>query len=167
MWREYSKSYMKNNRSSSFSIRMAAFISAFLLSLLCMLFYNMWKYETERIVLEEGGWHSRLYAELDGEAIEFIKNYASIKDVTVKTETAAGENIQTADLYFEQMRDVLKDTPKIAKSLGIASENVSYHYGLLALYLIRSPQDTAPRMVFPLFILITCLACVFAYCNYT
>lgn len=158
MWREYSKSYMKNNRSSSFSIRMAAFISAFLLSLLCMLFYNMWKYETERIVLEEGGWHSRLYAELDGEAIEFIKNYASIKDVTVKTETAAGENIQTADLYFEQMRDVLKDTPKIAKSLGIASENVSYHYGLLALYLIRSPQDTAPRMVFPLFILITCLA---------
>lgn len=156
MWREYSKSYMKHNRSSSFSIRMAAFISALLLSLLCVLFYNMWKYETERIELEEGGWHSRLNAELDGEEIAFIKNYAGIKNVIVKEE--AGGKTQFAELYFERMGDVLKDTPKIAESLGIASEDVAYHYGLLTMYLIRSAQDTAPRMVFPLFLLITALA---------
>ena len=45
MWRDYSAGYIKNNRSSGLSIMIAAFISALLLSLLCGLFYNAWKYE--------------------------------------------------------------------------------------------------------------------------
>ena len=61
--KDYSSDYMKNNRSSSLSVRIAAFISALLLSLLCGLFYNAWKYEVERIQLEEGGWHSRIFGE--------------------------------------------------------------------------------------------------------
>ena len=60
MWKDYSSGYIKNNRSLSISVRVAAFISALLLSLLCSLFYNAWKYEVERIKLEEGGWQSRI-----------------------------------------------------------------------------------------------------------
>ena len=40
MWREYSISYIKNNRASSISILAAAFISALFLSFLCSLFYG-------------------------------------------------------------------------------------------------------------------------------
>ncbi len=60
MWKAYISGYIKNNRSAGLSVRLSAFISALLLSLLCGLFYNAWKYEVERIVLEEGGWQSRL-----------------------------------------------------------------------------------------------------------
>ena len=45
MWREYSISYIKNNRASSISVLAAAFISALFLSFLCSLFYGFWVYE--------------------------------------------------------------------------------------------------------------------------
>ena len=47
MWKDYSVGFLKNNRYSSLSVRIAAFISALLLSLLCGLFYNAWKYEVD------------------------------------------------------------------------------------------------------------------------
>lgn len=88
MWKEYTKGYLKNNRTSAISVMMAAFASALLLSLLITEFYNMWKYEVERL-------------------------------------TAEGDT-----------------------------------YALQAMYLARDVNDTAPRLVFPLFLLITGLACV-------
>lgn len=54
MWENYLSDDGKNSRSSGLSVRIAAFISALLLSVLCSMFYNMLKYENERIVLEEG-----------------------------------------------------------------------------------------------------------------
>lgn len=79
MWKEYSRSYLKNNRSSGLSIMIAAFISALLLSLLCGLFYNAWKYEVERIELEEGGWQSRIIGEFHEKEIESIKKFCKCK----------------------------------------------------------------------------------------
>lgn len=52
MWRDYSSGYLKNNRATAVSIMTAAFISSLLLSLLSSLFYNMWKYEVERLRAE-------------------------------------------------------------------------------------------------------------------
>lgn len=133
----------------------AAFISALLLSLLCGLFYNLWKYEIERIELEEGDWQSRIVGVLEEEEIEFIKNYASVKEVTAEE----GEGAKTVvNLYFKDRRKVFDDTAKIAEALQIPAESVSYHYGLLAMYLVRSPKDTAPRLIFPLFLMIMGLA---------
>lgn len=150
MWKEYSRSYLKNNRSSGLSIMIAAFISALLLSLLCGLFYNAWKYEVERIELEEGGWQSRIIGEFHEKEIESIKNFANVKQAVL------GESF--LDLYFEKIGDVLEDTPQIAETLGASAESVVYHDSLLSMYLTRSLEDTAPRMVFPLFFLITLLA---------
>ena len=56
MWKDYSLSYVKNNRSSSVFIIIAAFISALLLSLLCSLFYNLWFYDVQKLKIEEGDW---------------------------------------------------------------------------------------------------------------
>ena len=157
MWKDYSTGYIKNNRSSGMSVMIAAFISALLLSLLLRLFYNAWKYEIERIVLEEGGWQSRIVGEFTREDIESIKNFAHVKDVVVN-EKGAQIPETVIDIYFDSMGPVLDDTLRIAETLGVSAEKVIYNYELLAMYMIRAPQDTAPRLVFPMFILIVGVA---------
>lgn len=156
MWKEYSSDYRKNNPSSSLSVRISALISALLLSLLCCLFYNLWKYEVERIELEEGGWQSRLTGEMSPEALENVRDFATVEDAVVNEKKSRdGETV--TDLYFYHYRDVLQDTPRIAELAGIPAEKITYHHQLLALFFVRDPQDTAPRLLFPLFLLITAM----------
>ena len=90
MWRDYSSGLLKNNHTSVLSVRVSAFISALLLSLLCGLFYNMWKYEVERIEREEGGWHSRLIGEISDKDLEAIKNFGNVKDAVRNESGKAG-----------------------------------------------------------------------------
>lgn len=156
MWKEYSSGYIKNSCSSGISVIIAAFISTLLLSLLCGLFYNAWKYEVERIEMEEGGWQSRIVGELDNEDIESIQNFANVKEALVNDKESKAATV--VDIYFDDMGTVLEDTLKIAELVGCSPETVTYNYELLAMYLIRGTQDTAPRLLFPLFILITILA---------
>lgn len=157
MWKAYSTSYLKNNRSAGVSVMIAAFISALLLSLLCGVFYNAWKYEVERLELEEGGWHSRLIGELAPEDIEAIRSFAHIKDVVIieKGDSRTGPAVE---LVFSDRRAVFSDTPRIARQVGLPQESIAYHYALLAMYLVRDASDTAPRLIFPMFILITLAA---------
>lgn len=157
MWKDYSSGYIKNNRSSGMSVTIAAFISALLLSLLCGLFYNAWKYEVERIELEEGGWQSRIIGEFSQEDVETIENYANVKEVVVN-EKGYEEAEPAIDIYFDDMKSVFSDTPRIAELTGILTENIVYNYELLAMYLIRSEGDSAPRLLFPVFLLITLVA---------
>ena len=157
MWKDYSSGYIKNNRSSGMSVMIAAFISALLLSLLLGLFYNAWKYEIESIEQEEGGWQSRIVGAFTQEDMESIKNFANVKDVVI-SEKGAQIPEPVIDIYFDDMGAVLDDTMQIAKVLGVSSENVIYNHELLAMYMIRDPQDTAPRLLFPLFILIVGIA---------
>ncbi len=200
MWRDYSSGLLKNNHTSVLSVRVSAFISALLLSLLCGLFYNMWKYEVERIEREEGGWHSRLIGEISDKDLEVIKNFGNVKDAVRNESGKAGisrdigdagpltdiegaealtdiegaealidivgtESLtvnegaeNSADLYFYDLRNVFSDTPRIAKLVGISPEKAVYNYPLLAMYLIRDSRDTAPRLVFPMFIIIMAMA---------
>ncbi len=157
MWKDYSSSYIKNNRSAALSVVIATFISALLLSLLCGIFYNAWKYEVERIELEEGGWHSRIIGALSAEDMETIKNFANVEDA-VENENGRKGTKPTVDITFRDKKAVFSDTPHIAEQLGIPQERIVYNYELLAMYLIRDSGDTAPRLLFPLFILITLAA---------
>ncbi len=157
MWKDYSSGYIKNNRSSGMSVMIATFISALLLSLLLGLFYNAWKYEIESIEQEEGGWQSRIVGEFTREDIESIKNFAHVKDVVVN-EKGAQIPATVIDIYFDSMGSVLDNTLRIAESLGVSEEKVIYNHELLAMYMIRDPQDTAPRLLFPMFILIAGIA---------
>ncbi len=157
MWKDYSSGYIKNNRSSGMSVMIAAFISALLLSLLLGLFYNAWKYEIESIEQEEGGWQSRIVGAFTQEDMESIKNFANVKDVVI-SEKGAQIPESVIDIYFDDMGAVLGDTMQIAGVLGVSSEKVIYNHELLAMYMIRDPQDTAPRLLFPLFILIAGIA---------
>ena len=156
MWKE-NLSYMKHDRTAGLSVTIAAFISALLLSLLCGLFFNAWKYEVERIELEEGGWHSRIIGKLSLEDLETVRRFANVKDAVVNEKGIEG-TAPTVDLYFSDKRAVFTVTPRIAEQLGIPQERIVYHYGLLAMYLIRDSGDTAPRLLLPLFLLITLAA---------
>ena len=60
MWKDYSIGFIKKNRASSVSVLVAASISALFLSLLCGLFYNIWNYEIESVVLEEENRQGRI-----------------------------------------------------------------------------------------------------------
>ena len=157
MWKDYSSGYIKNNRSSGMSVMIAAFISALLLSLLLGLFYNAWKYQIESIEQEEGGWQSRIVGEFTQEDMESIKNFANVKDIVI-SEKGAQIPEPMIDIYFDDMGAVVDDTMQIARVLGVSSKNVIYNHELLAMYMIRDPQDTAPRLLFPLFILIAGIA---------
>ena len=157
MWREYSRSYIKNNRSSGGSVMAAAFMAALFLSLLLGVFYNLWKYDVERIEREEGGWHSRIAGTFDEEDIETIRRFANVEDVAVNETESEGQKI-VLDLTFSDMGTTLEDTSRIAEQLGVSAEQITYHHALLALYLVRDPLDTAPRLTFPFFILVTVLA---------
>lgn len=159
MWKDYSLSSIKNNRSSGISVVVAAFISALLLSLLCSLFYNLWKSDVDRIRLQEGDWQGRITGELDEAALSTIQNYSNVEKVVVNTELSGAQEL-VVDIYFTNMRTILSDLPRIADLADLGPESVSYHHSLLSLYLIRDPQDTAPRLLFPFYLFVTVMACV-------
>lgn len=159
MWKDYSWSYIKNNRSSDISVMAAAFISALFLSLLCSLFYNFWDYEIERLKREEGSWQGRLTGEINAQDIALIEKFANVKDVILREDLSQGQVI-VLDLYFNNMRTILKDMPRIAEAVGLSSESAAYHHALLNMYLIRDPNDPAPRLIFPLFVVLTAIACL-------
>ena len=134
MWREYSSGYIRNNRSSGITVIAAAFLSALLLSLLCGVFYNLWKYEVERIEREEGSWQSRITGEFDPEEIRAVQSFAGVTKVEVREEES-GETV--LDLYFQNMSQVLEDTPKAARLAGASKEDVTYHHARCIWYVIR------------------------------
>lgn len=159
MWKDYSVSYIKNNRASGISVMVAAFISALLLSILCSLFYNFWVYDVEAIKAEEGDWQGRFTGKIDEEILAVIQNYANVEEAVVNEELSDGQEI-VVDIYFKNMRTILEDMPRIAALTGLSPEAVTYHYALLNQYLIRDPADPAPRLLFPFYLMITALACI-------
>ena len=158
MWRDYSSSYIRNNRASGISIMIAAFISALLLSLLCSLFYNLWIYEIERLKVEEGDWQGRIVGEIDAEDLGLIQSYANVERAVINEELS-DENGIVADVYFKNIRNILTDMPRIADLIGFPEGSVDYHYSLLNMYLVRSSNDSALRWIFPFSLMITVTAC--------
>lgn len=159
MWKEYSFRYIKNNRASSISIIVAAFISSLFLSFLCGLFYNLWIYEIEQIVLEEGDWQGRITGELDDEALLMIQNFGNVEQMVINEELS-GEQDLTVDLYFHNPRTIFQDMPMLAGHLGLKEDTLSYHMTLLSRYLIHDPQDESPPLLLTFYLVILVFACI-------
>lgn len=160
MWKDYSKGYIRNNRASSISIVAAAFISALLLSLLCSLFYGLWVYEVEKIVMDEGDWQGRITGTISGEDLRTIQNFGNVERVAINQELSGkgedGEPVTVVDVYFENARNIFRDMPLIVERLELSEDAISYHRLLLSRYLIHDPQDKEPPLLlaFYLFILL-------------
>lgn len=153
MWQDYRRDFIKNNRVLSISIMVAAFIATLFISLLCSLFYNMWNYDTERIVAEEGTWHIRIVGMFDASVAEMLETSSEVESVRVN-ETLSGGMETTLDLVMKDARAVYEEAPKLVESLGIDGVTVEYHTVLLSNYLIFDPEDTTPPLLLLFYILV-------------
>ncbi len=166
MWKEYSKSYIKNNRASGISIMAAALVATMFLSLLCGLAYNFWAYDVEQIILEEGGWQGRLVCETLGSdnlsednLLSSICQFANVEKVVVNGELSKKEGT-VADVYFKNARTIYHDMPLIAAQLGLNEDSIQYNALLLSRYFIHDPEDEEPPMLLTLYAAILIIVAV-------
>ncbi len=146
MWKDYTRDFIKNNRILSMSIVVAAFITTLFLSLLCSLFYNMWNYDIERIVAEEGGWHIRIEGVFDTTVIEVLEKSSEVESVRIN-EMLSDSSETTLELVMKDARAVYEEAPKLVKSLEIDGVKMEYHTVLLSNYLIFNPEDATPPLL--------------------
>lgn len=151
MWKDYSKSYIRNNRTSGISMMAAAFITALFLSLLCSLAYNFWTYEIERIVHEEGDWQGRLVGDFDENDLSVVQSFANVERAAFNTEWSE-EGKKVIDVCFVNKKTVFTDLPLAAEQLGIGSEALAYHDLLLSRYFIHNPADDTPPLLMAFFV---------------
>lgn len=154
MWREYSVSYIKQNKASSVSIAVAAFMATLFLSFICSTFYNLWQYNILQIVREEGGWQGRIAGQIGEEELALIQSFANVTGTQVHT---GGNGETVVDIYFENMRDAYRDLPRIAACEGLEGAAISYNDALLSEHLIFAPQDDSPPLLLPIYILVMLL----------
>ena len=140
MWKNYSRSYIKNNRASSISIMAAALVAAMFLSLLCSIAYNFWTYDVQKIMLEEGDWQGRIVCEmLDSDDLSMICQFANVEKAVVNEELSQKEET-VVDVYFENVRMIYHDMPLIASQLGLNKDSIQYNSLLLSRYFIHDPE---------------------------
>ena len=166
MWKDYSKSYIKNNRASSISIIAAALVATMFLSLLCSIAYNFWTYDVEQIILEEGDWQGRIVCETLGSddlsednILSLICQFANVEKAVVNEKLSKKEGI-VADVYFKNARTIYRDMPLIAAQLGLNKDSIQYNSLLLSRYFIHDPEDATPPMLLSLYVVILIIVSV-------
>jgi putative ABC transport system permease protein len=154
MWKDYAKSYIKNNRASSISIMAAALVATMFLSLLCSIAYNFWIYEVEQITLEEGGWQGRIVCDkFDADDLSIVCQFANVEKAVVNEELSEPDEI-VVDVYLQNARNIYRDMPLISKQLGLEEDSIQYHSMLLSRYFIHDPEDETPPMLLALYLAI-------------
>ena len=160
MWKDYSKSYIKNNRASSISIMAAAFVATMFLSLLCSIAYNFWAYDVEQIILEEGDWQGRIVCEsLGSDDLSMVCQFANVEKAVVNEELSQKGKV-VADVYFKNARTIYSDMPLIAAQLGLNKDSIQYNSLLLSRYFIHDPEDATPPMLLTLYAVILIIVAV-------
>ena len=150
MWKEYSVSYIKNNKVTSISIMVAALVSAMFLSLITCVFYNMWIDNINRVVSKEGDWQAKITGSISEESIWSIKSRSDIKDViTTKTQ----EGMETL-VYLYDMRSIYGVMPEITDLIDVDASAVLYHDKLLSEYFIFAPGDKHPPMLLSFYVFV-------------
>ncbi|MDE6387283.1 MAG: ABC transporter permease [Lachnospiraceae bacterium] len=148
---------VRKNRVSSVSIMSAALIASLFLSMLCSFFYNMWVYDVEAVVLEEGDWQARIAGTVSEEELNLIRSFGNVERAVVNEE-AAEQKTAVIDLYFHNPRTIYQDMTLMSEKIGLESERITFNYQLLSMYFIRIPGDDKPRMILPLFATIMMIA---------
>lgn len=145
LWKEYSLSYVKNNKASTISILTAAFVASVLLSFLCGIFYNIWVDDIHLIKQKEGEWHAKITADLSEEEVKLIEGHPDVERVVIEDNE---KNTKVALLYFYHARQVYEKLPVIANQLGLDNTVViEYHDKLLARYFVFAKNHNPPLVL--------------------
>ena len=161
MWREYSKSYIRNNKTYSSSVIITVMIASLFISFICTLFYNMWTDNIRRIISEEGDWQGKLSGAISEEDIETVKNYPNIRSVRIGEDEA---NYKELLITMKNPRSIYEDLPEIAGQIGLDTKGfhtaVQYHNLLLTQYYIYSPEErNNPPLLLSFYIGVMLLVC--------
>ncbi|WP_055666616.1 ABC transporter permease [Desnuesiella massiliensis] len=156
MWKDYSVSYIKNNKTTSISIMIATLIAAMFLSLITSVFYNIWIDNINQIVIDEGDWQGKLIGNVTEDDIKAIESFANVKDVVINKKEGGMET----SVYFYHMRSIYEDMPKIATLIGKGSSEIMYHDMLLSEYFIFAPDDEQPPMLLAFYVFVMLIACI-------
>lgn len=160
MWKDYSRSYIKNNRASSISIMAAALVAAMFLSCICSIAYNFWVYDVEQIMLEEGDWQGRIVCEtLGSDDLSMVCQFANVEKAIASKELSKKKET-VVDVYFKNARTIYYDMPLIAEQLGLNKDSIQYNSLLLSRYFIHNPEDKAPPMLLTLYVVILIIVAV-------
>ena len=160
MWKDYSRSYIKNNHASSISIMAAALVATMFLSLLYSIAYNFWVYDVEKIMLEEGDWQGRIVCETLGvDDLSMVCQFANVEKAVINKELSK-KNETVVDVSFQNTRTIYRDMPLIAAQLGLNKDSIQYNSLLLSRYFIHDPEDAAPPMLLGLYVVILIIAAV-------
>ena len=151
MWKEFSRSYLARNPAAGRTVAAAALAAAFFLSLVIGLFYNLWVYEVERIIREEGGWQARVTVPADGpapeELLKALNDFANVESAALADPTPEGEAV--IELTFRRRGRIYADLALIRQALDLPEEAVQAHELLLSRYLVSDPQDPDPPLLLP------------------
>ena len=160
MWKDYSKSYIKNNHASSISIMAAALVATMFLSCVCSIAYNFWMYNVEQIILEEGNWQGRIVCKtLDSDDLSMVYQFANVEKAVVNEDFPKKEKT-VVDIYFKNVRTIYRDMPLIAAQLGLNKDSIQYNSLLLSRYFIHDPEDETPPMLLTLYVVILIIVAV-------
>lgn len=146
---------LTQSRSARRTIAASALAAAFFLSLAGSLFYNLWAYEIERILQQEGGWQGRVTVEQRGaaldETMDALDRFANVETVTLNADLSEG-GVAVIDLTFRDIGDAYTDLDRIRAALDLPEEAVEAHATLLDRYLVNDPQDTSPSLLLPFYL---------------
>lgn len=156
MWKEYSVSYIKNNRNTSIFLMVAALISAMFFSLITSVFYNIWIDNVNQIIAKEGDWQAKITESISENDRESIRSIANVKEVITRQ---TGKGTETL-VYFYEMRSIYEDMPKIVNLLELDTTVVQYHDTLLSEYFIFAPDDEQPPMLLGFYVFVMVVACI-------
>ncbi len=159
MWKDYTADSVRNNRTGSISVMVAAFIAALFLSFLCHLFYDFWLDDIERTKQEEGSWHGRLTGEISQEELEKIRHFANVETAVYAGDLSEDGQL-VVEITFYDKRTVWQDMASIRDALGLPETAADYHYQLLSLYFVRIPGDEMPRLIMPAYLAIVAIVCM-------
>ncbi len=160
MWKDYSKSYIKNNPASSISIMAAVLAATMFLSCVCSIAYNFWAYDVEQIILEEGDWQGRIVCEtLGSDDLSTICQFANVEKAIAGKELSEKKGT-VVDVYFKNARTIYHDMPCIAAQLGLNEDSIRYNSLLLSRYFIHDPEDETPPMLLTLYVAVLILVAV-------
>jgi putative ABC transport system permease protein len=156
MWKEYSFSYIKNNKVTSVSLMVAALISAMFLSLITSVFYNMWTDNINQIVTGEGDWQAKIIGSISDKDRESIQSNTNVKAV-ITTQTENG--VETL-VYFYNIGRIYRDMPKIAKLIEVDTSVIQYHEMLLSEYFIFAPEEEHPPRLLAFYVFVMLVTCI-------
>lgn len=163
MWKEFSRDYLARNRASAVTVAAAALAAAFFLALIGSLFYNLWAYDIERVIQQEGGWQARVTVTQNGADLDHtlaaLRQFANVASAELNPQASDPEqNLAVIDLMFTRKGEIYTDLDRIRSVLALPGDAVTAHDTLLSLYLVTDPQDLDPPLLLPFYLAVLAAA---------